>query len=184
MVAGNSLKRLAHCQYRPRLQQSLTLNRTYNATDFFQQAISYLCRDLNGITSRHSYLPQLKKCPNGITAQVIFPSCWDGMEVDSPDHKSHVSTKPFKRKYEMLKQRIGVLSFAWPRRRGLPSVSSEDAAEDHDGNYLCYNTIPRRLQPLGVYLCQRRHYWLRIFCWLLKRLATRCTTDCRRRMQL
>lgn len=32
-----------------------------------------------------------KYCPNGIRATIIFPSCWDGKNVDSPDHKSHVA---------------------------------------------------------------------------------------------
>ncbi|EMD87317.1 hypothetical protein COCC4DRAFT_134482 [Bipolaris maydis ATCC 48331] len=32
-----------------------------------------------------------KYCPGGIRATVIFPSCWDGKNLDSPDHKSHVA---------------------------------------------------------------------------------------------
>ncbi|KAK0609675.1 hypothetical protein B0T17DRAFT_566202 [Bombardia bombarda] len=32
-----------------------------------------------------------KPCPGGIRATVIFPSCWDGKNLDSPDHKSHVA---------------------------------------------------------------------------------------------
>ncbi|KAL8377274.1 hypothetical protein RB595_008113 [Gaeumannomyces hyphopodioides] len=31
-----------------------------------------------------------KPCPGGIRTTVIFPSCWDGKNLDSPDHKSHV----------------------------------------------------------------------------------------------
>src|SRR5690606_36000554 len=30
-------------------------------------------------------------CPYGLRAQVFFPSCWDGRNLDSPDHKSHVA---------------------------------------------------------------------------------------------
>lgn len=33
-------------------------------------------------------------CPGGIRATVIFPSCWDGKNLDSPDHKSHVTYQP------------------------------------------------------------------------------------------
>jgi hypothetical protein len=29
-------------------------------------------------------------CPDGLRAQVMFPSCWNGQDLDSPDHKSHV----------------------------------------------------------------------------------------------
>ncbi|KAG9195794.1 hypothetical protein G6011_00915 [Alternaria panax] len=32
-----------------------------------------------------------KYCPGGIRATIIFPSCWDGKNLDSPDHKSHVA---------------------------------------------------------------------------------------------
>ncbi|EHK99441.1 hypothetical protein M7I_4740 [Glarea lozoyensis 74030] len=32
-----------------------------------------------------------KPCPGGIRATVIFPSCWDGKNLDTPDHKSHVA---------------------------------------------------------------------------------------------
>jgi len=35
-----------------------------------------------------------KPCPGGIRFTVIFPSCWDGKNVDSPDHKSHVAYAP------------------------------------------------------------------------------------------
>ncbi|KAL1835084.1 hypothetical protein VTK73DRAFT_6300 [Phialemonium thermophilum] len=30
-------------------------------------------------------------CNGGIRATVTFPTCWDGQNVDSPDHKSHVA---------------------------------------------------------------------------------------------
>src|SRR6267142_326001 len=30
-------------------------------------------------------------CPNDLRAQIFFPSCWDGTNLDSPDHKSHVA---------------------------------------------------------------------------------------------
>ena len=31
------------------------------------------------------------RCPDGLRAQVFFPSCWDGVNLDSPDHKSHMA---------------------------------------------------------------------------------------------
>jgi hypothetical protein len=31
------------------------------------------------------------QCPNGLRAQVWFPMCWDGVNLDSPDHKSHMA---------------------------------------------------------------------------------------------
>jgi hypothetical protein len=35
-----------------------------------------------------------KPCPGGIRATIIFPSCWDGVNLDSPDHRSHVAYAP------------------------------------------------------------------------------------------
>jgi len=32
-----------------------------------------------------------KPCPGGIRVTTIFPSCWDGKNLDSPDHQSHVA---------------------------------------------------------------------------------------------
>ncbi|KAF5342399.1 hypothetical protein D9611_001382 [Ephemerocybe angulata] len=64
--------------------------RSYNATSPAQLAIDFLCLDFNGQTTKHTGLPE-KQCPSGIRSQVNFPSCWDGKNVDSPDHKSHVA---------------------------------------------------------------------------------------------
>ncbi|PSN59421.1 WSC-domain-containing protein, partial [Corynespora cassiicola Philippines] len=30
-------------------------------------------------------------CPGGLRAQVFFPSCWNGKDLDSEDHRSHMS---------------------------------------------------------------------------------------------
>lgn len=64
--------------------------RTYNASSHAQQAITFLCLDFNGVSTRHNSLPTTS-CPSGIRAQINFPSCWDGKNVDSPNHKSHVA---------------------------------------------------------------------------------------------
>jgi hypothetical protein len=66
--------------------------RSYDANSFAQQAITFLCLDFNGQTTRHNEFPT-KICPSGIRSQVNFPSCWDGKNTDSPDHKSHVAFK-------------------------------------------------------------------------------------------
>lgn len=39
------------------------------------------------------YLDQ--NCINGIRAEIIFPSCWDGKNLDSDDHKSHLAFPTF-----------------------------------------------------------------------------------------
>jgi hypothetical protein len=30
-------------------------------------------------------------CPSKLVLHVVFPSCWDGVNLDSPDHRSHMS---------------------------------------------------------------------------------------------
>ena len=35
-----------------------------------------------------------KVCPQGIRASIVFPSCWDGKNLDSPDHRSHMAYSP------------------------------------------------------------------------------------------
>ncbi|KAI1802313.1 hypothetical protein F4811DRAFT_563299 [Daldinia bambusicola] len=37
-----------------------------------------------------AFLPN-KQCAGGIRATITFPTCWDGKNLDSPDHKSHVA---------------------------------------------------------------------------------------------
>ena len=39
--------------------------------------------------------PHMYQCPGGASASIhaslVFPSCWDGVHIDSPDHKSHMA---------------------------------------------------------------------------------------------
>lgn len=39
------------------------------------------------------YLPKTA-CPGGIRTVITFPTCWDGINTDSPDHKTHVAYPP------------------------------------------------------------------------------------------
>jgi len=50
---------------------------------------TYLCLNPSAQPSRHDALPQFP-CPGGLRSQITFPSCWDGKNPDSHDHKSHV----------------------------------------------------------------------------------------------
>jgi len=60
--------------------------RTFNESDKAQRAVSFMCLGdggrFNGFPPHHCH--QLR-------SQVYFPSCWDGKNLDTPDHKSHVS---------------------------------------------------------------------------------------------
>src|SRR5689334_13876033 len=69
MLAGDSLKR--------------------NLTDDLPaRGISFAC--LGSDKPETNGIPNYR-CPGGLRAQVFFPSCWNGKDLDSPDHKSHVS---------------------------------------------------------------------------------------------
>ncbi|KAF9793126.1 hypothetical protein BJ322DRAFT_100743 [Thelephora terrestris] len=57
---------------------------------FAQEAVSFLCLDFNGVSTKSNFLPETP-CPSGVRAQLNFQSCWNGKDVDSSDHKSHVS---------------------------------------------------------------------------------------------
>lgn len=64
--------------------------RTLDPSSFAQQAVTFVCLDYTGVSSKYNELPA-KQCPSGIRSQINFPSCWDGKNIDSPDHKSHVA---------------------------------------------------------------------------------------------
>ena len=57
-----------------------------------QPAIYWFCTTPTGdAQTSHGAIPV--DCPVGytITASINFPFCWDGVNLDSPDHKSHMS---------------------------------------------------------------------------------------------
>ncbi|KAJ7452125.1 hypothetical protein B0H11DRAFT_2074419 [Mycena galericulata] len=76
--------------YSFRLLSDPTL-RTLNPASFAQQAITFLCLDFSGTSKRYNELPVGISCPSGIRSQINFPSCWNGNDTDSSDHKSHVA---------------------------------------------------------------------------------------------
>ncbi|KAL4865310.1 hypothetical protein BDV12DRAFT_211101 [Aspergillus spectabilis] len=62
--------------------------RSYNDT-FEMRAQSHMCLVETGTSSYTQALPT-GACVR-LRAQTFFPSCWDGVSLDSPDHKSHMS---------------------------------------------------------------------------------------------
>ncbi|KAK5625980.1 hypothetical protein RRF57_001696 [Xylaria bambusicola] len=50
----------------------------------------YLPSKLDDANRRNLDMPK-KPCPAGIMANLRFPTCWDGVNLDSADHSSHVS---------------------------------------------------------------------------------------------
>ncbi|KAI0505997.1 WSC domain-containing protein [Xylaria bambusicola] len=53
-----------------------------------QRAVSFVCLGTEGPATYE--LPN-RNCPGGLRTQLIMPSCWDGKNLDSPDHKSHMA---------------------------------------------------------------------------------------------
>ncbi|KAF2432321.1 WSC-domain-containing protein [Tothia fuscella] len=56
--------------------------------DFPAQAINFAC--LGAGKPETNSLPDYN-CPGGLRAQIYFPSCWDGKNYDSDNHRSHMS---------------------------------------------------------------------------------------------
>ncbi|KAF2196877.1 hypothetical protein GQ43DRAFT_435634 [Delitschia confertaspora ATCC 74209] len=73
--------------------------RRADANDTEARQLSFRCWDKDfagdsfgapGMGTDTKYLPN-RICPGGIRANHFFPTCWDGKNLDSPDHKSHVA---------------------------------------------------------------------------------------------
>ncbi|KAJ6630107.1 hypothetical protein B0H10DRAFT_1775195 [Mycena sp. CBHHK59/15] len=68
--------------------------RTLDPSSFAQQAVTFICLDFSGKSSKWNELPRGISCPSGILLTSCcqnFPSCWNGNDTDSPNHKSHVT---------------------------------------------------------------------------------------------
>jgi hypothetical protein len=63
-----------------------------------QKAIGFNCLNYNAAAEASLYrhfLPEKSfmdaNCTDGMRLELMFPSCWNGKDVDSPDHKSHMA---------------------------------------------------------------------------------------------
>ncbi|KAH8979366.1 hypothetical protein EDB86DRAFT_657912 [Lactarius hatsudake] len=55
-------------------------------------AITWKCIDYNGPDRPEtSGFVDNGNCPGSLRAQIFFPACWDGVNLDSADHKSHMA---------------------------------------------------------------------------------------------
>ncbi|KAI9724661.1 MAG: hypothetical protein M1828_003530 [Chrysothrix sp. TS-e1954] len=59
--------------------------------DLAAKAITFACLDYNGPPTAETHKLPERNCPDGVRVQVYFPSCWNGKDLDSPDHSSHMS---------------------------------------------------------------------------------------------
>ncbi|KAI0245871.1 hypothetical protein BJV78DRAFT_1079384, partial [Lactifluus subvellereus] len=55
------------------------------------KAISWNCLNFNAPPGTQTPGFANTNCPDGLRAQVFFPACWDGVNLDSSDHKSHMA---------------------------------------------------------------------------------------------
>lgn len=62
-----------------------------NAGTLASQAISYHCLNYSNPGLPETPFFPTTACPDGLRQQIFFPSCWDGVNVDSTTHKSHVA---------------------------------------------------------------------------------------------
>lgn len=71
--------------------------RVYNSANFAEQAISFVCLDYYNSHSGDPAWEQTsagffkQNCPDGLRTQLFFPSCWDGVNLDSDNHQSHMA---------------------------------------------------------------------------------------------
>lgn len=65
--------------------------RTIDESLFEHQAMQHVC--LNADSSTNSYSLPKQSCDR-MRAETFFPSCWDGVNLDSDNHSSHVSYTP------------------------------------------------------------------------------------------
>jgi len=59
------------------------------ARDFRQ--LTYICMKDEGTRAPESLEFPKQPCPAGIMANHRFPTCWDGVNLDSPNHRDHVA---------------------------------------------------------------------------------------------
>jgi hypothetical protein len=64
--------------------------RTKDEANRFRQ-ITYTCLQNIGTRYPETMNFPTAACPAGIMASLRFPTCWDGKNLDSPDHMAHMS---------------------------------------------------------------------------------------------
>ncbi|RXW15714.1 hypothetical protein EST38_g10140 [Candolleomyces aberdarensis] len=87
MVTGNPFRR-SRPDIDPTIPESYSLSfRCWESRDIFDPSNRYA----PGAGPYDTFELPRKQCPGGIRANIFFPSCWDGKNLDSPDHHSHVA---------------------------------------------------------------------------------------------
>lgn len=66
---------------------NVNYNNREEARNFRQ--LTYICMQNEGTREPETINFPAKPCPAGIMANHRFPTCWDGKNVDSPNHQDH-----------------------------------------------------------------------------------------------
>lgn len=103
MIAGDSLRRNfsipgANPKDRDPDQSHWAMLGQTSQVDLAQRALGFNClnykKDPEGALYRH-YMPEKsyldENCADGVRIELMFPSCWDGKNIDAHNHKSHVA---------------------------------------------------------------------------------------------
>lgn len=98
MLSGNSSKREWRGPW-PVPQMSLWGPEDTTQEALAEKAMGFNCMNYEPGKNEASFaFPYLRSkefldqnCINGVRAEIIFPSCWDGQNLDSEDHKSHLA---------------------------------------------------------------------------------------------
>lgn len=63
--------------------------RTKDQAARFRQ-LTYTCMTDAGSREHETVAFPAHHCPYGIMTSLRFPTCWDGVNLDSPDHMAHM----------------------------------------------------------------------------------------------
>ena len=56
-----------------------------------QDIVNFSCKKPDGTTVDSDHMPRNCLAGDHLTIQIKFPRCWDGKNLDSPDHRSHMA---------------------------------------------------------------------------------------------